>query len=273
MNSHLHQASASLYYLEGTRLNFFALIIAVATVIALLALRRSQTPDDRDNGKVLGITTTIATLYGIGALIAGVAIAGRELFTSPIDVPIRVEPASLSVSGAVEGSSAVVHGLWLEEITVTVLNLSWSTRILLALGALLSLGVHVILAFLIVTLASRLRDGQPFDSEAVSLSRLSAILVVVCGVGGSYLRRLGTHAVAHEAFSGEHLYSPGLFPDPLIDQFGEYNLRPPEAFEFALPMWPFLVALAIAVLTLLIRQHQSVTAAHARLEVDVSGLV
>jgi uncharacterized protein YhhL (DUF1145 family) len=139
---------------------------------------------------VLGV---VNVLFLIGR-IATLASAGpTELPNVPLADPA---PAALG------GSSAIVSATY-ESVTLVVADLPSIARVALIAEAVVTTLLAIGICAAVVWLCVRVFMGRPFARPAATGISVIALLVIVAGLGGPFLRGIAnTEAVAHAGYDG-----------------------------------------------------------------------
>ncbi|MGM1017833.1 MAG: hypothetical protein ACQEW8_09880 [Actinomycetota bacterium] len=232
--------------LGGALLWIGAALLGLALVTVLI-VRESRRTGRRH---MLAIDTawslSLIWLLFCGLGIVFTAISNFSNPTVSLDLDVFVEwPAALPCAEEDWPETTQLVCASMDSTNATVSGIGAGVRTLLFVSQVLGFILIATPAALIAVVSARARQGKPFDRIVIRALFVSAVAIVVTGIGGDVLGQVGRTLVAREVIDPEYL-SP--------------------AFTFELQLWPLPAAVALAVLAAVFRRG-------AALQRETEGLV
>jgi hypothetical protein len=213
-----------------------ALLIATVLVGFVVWLERR-----RGNPHILlSVAAAVARMWLALAVVAVVITVWRWAGGGDAwvpELPVQVVSASLSCDGASTHESATLVCGSVSTIDASITGLNGGIRAVLALGDLLALVVAALPAVAVAVLCRSAMKGLPFARTTVRWLFISAIVILVAGIGAGVMSDLGRALAAAE-----------VLPPP-----GGGDVTTTGIYRVTVPLWPIGAAFALGALGVVFR--------------------
>jgi len=262
--------------------SLLAVVPLIAGAVILFALVTRITPRHPGSTSVGDSTTLLsvarwgAWIYAIlVAIVTLVAIATALFDDVTMDVPVQQFWPQLDPRITLQPTDATIVGGGFTTATLTLAGLDVPTRILIALGALLSGGMYVTIALAIGVVCRRPSTDRPFTPVLARATTVAAVAIAIGGIASQVVTGAAASMASQQAlfvsgWSGED-FGPGETP--------ELGLPEP-TFLLQLDFWPILLCIVVAALAVHFRAAERIQSdaeqlavRTAALERDTEGLV
>jgi len=225
---------------------FLVAVAGIAALIVWIGRRRSPT-------LVIDWTLALSAVVTLLALVA-IPVAVVRTLTAPelaIELPIRLDTADLPCTESAASRSPELICAYATSAHATIAGLSVGTRLVIALGLVLAGIMMALPAAAVAVLCFESLRGRPFHRTIVRTFLVSAVIVLVAGIGGDLTTAIGQGMAAGEV----------LPPDA-----EERHALVSGGYQLTVPLWPIGATLALAALAAVFRYG-------ARLQRDTDLLV
>lgn len=226
---------------------YLLVVAAIAGIVFWVARRR----DSRT--AVISVTLSIAGLWVALFVIAAPFALSQTLGGDPLwlqNLPIALDsPEALSCGTSVVGEGPALECITGSTVSGSFVGLTATPRVLIAIGQTFSAVLLAAPAAAIGIICFQLLRGEPFTRVASRALFVTALVVLVGGIGTDLATAIGTGLAVAEVLPVEGLST---------------SLEP--TFNLTVQLWPFGAALALAALAGVFRYGE-------RLQRDTAGLV
>ena len=262
--------------------SLFVVVPIIAGIVLLVILvgrikpgRATDTPLG-DSSTLLSIAYWGALVYAIVVtLVTLVAIATALFGDVTMDVPVQQFWPQLDPRISIEPTGATVVGGGFTTATLTLAGLDVPTRILVAVGALLSGGMYVTIAIAISRVCRRVSADRPFTPVLARATTVAAIAIAIGGIASQVVTGAAASMASRQALFVGGWSGEGFGPDE-TPELG----MPEPAFLLQVDFWPILLCVVVAALAVhfraaerLQRDAERLTLKTEQLERDTEGLV
>lgn len=222
-------------------------LIGVPIAAAVLIFRRARRSGEKgDAAPVVNVTLVVAAFYGGLCLIGGIVGFVSTLVTPAVTLEVPVSEYWPFETTAFDNLPATVLAGGFTSAELTIEGLATPARLLWAFGQLLGLLVPAAVSGLIALVCFQLLRGAAFAPVVARAAMITAVVVLVGGLGSQVLSSIGGSIAGTQAFS-----------------FGSTAVA---GFSIGLDFWPIGAGLAFAALAAVFRYG-------SQLQRDTDGLV
>ncbi|MDO5735087.1 MAG: hypothetical protein Q4P15_01280 [Propionibacteriaceae bacterium] len=249
-------------------------VILIGVFVAVVVLRRRAygTPEARAS-LVLVVGRFVALLYAglvtVGTLVGVI----RMLVSDAVRVSLPVQqfwPETHPWITLSPAPPASVVGGGFTRADVMIEGLGLGARVVLAAGSVVQSTAMVVVACVIALLCHRLLSGIPFRPVLARSTAVAAAALAIGGVVWAILLDIGGSMASNQVLgvSGWASYLPGTeLPDYVATHYAHSMTGlPGPALAVDVELWPLLLALALAAISVAFRYSE-------RLQEDSEGLV
>jgi hypothetical protein len=237
----------------------------LGAVTAIAVLRRGRSPSA--SGVVgAGITRVVAALYTLGAAIGTVFVVFQDFLEESVSVSMPVSQfwPSLPATVKIDGVLAHVVGGGFSTAQVDVAGLDGAARIWLAAGAVAQGSMATLVGVAVIILCTGVIRQNPFRPALTRGINLSAIAVIVGGLGWQVCT-----AVAGGLVSAQVLAANSWELDESKVHWSDIRQvigLPESGQQWSVDLWPVWVGLALFAVSAVIRYGE-------RLQKETDGLI
>lgn len=262
--------------------SLLAVVPVIAGAVILFALVARIAPGRRGDTSI-GDSSTLLSVARWGAWIYAIVVAGITLVAVAtalfgdvtMDVPVQQFWPQLDPRITIEPTEATVVGGGFTTATLTIAGLDVPTRILVALGALLSGGMYVTIAIAIAVVCRRATADRPFTPVLARATTVAAIAIAVGGIASQLVSGAAASMASRQALFVSGWSGENFGPDEL-PELG----MPEPTFVLQLDFWPILLCVVVSALAVhfraaerMQRDAEQLSVRTAQLERDTEGLV